>query len=297
MINLIESKTLFAEDEYINTGDPGFIEYWDFSKANTSHEARVQAVSAVASVCYGNNSLDPKFKLYDKLARESIGLPSSSFEFVPVLLDMSRHLLINDTWKKFDLDDIPNTVRHGQYINNNTFIITNLRALMYDLEKIKQYEDCELWDPDNKIWYNTSEKEINIIKNNFFTFRIKATIRDFRQHVRHRRAAYQELSRRYTTGQKVPIEFRIKAAVEEKVPGTVAHLVKSKELYEKILKEGFKSEDARDVIPVSMYSTIWTSYYPDGLENYLKLRTKSSAQKEIRMIANSMENMIKKRED
>jgi len=297
MINLIESKTLFAEDEYINLGDPGFIEYWDFSEANTSHEARVQAVSAVASVCYGNNSLDPKFKLYDKLARESIGLPSSSFEFVPVLLDMSRHLLINDTWKKFDLDDIPNTVRYGQYINNNTFIITNLRALMYDLEKIKQYEDGELWDPDNKIWYNTSEKEINIIKNNFFTFRIKATIRDFRQHVRHRRAAYQELSRRYTTGQKVPIEFRIKAAVEEKVPGTVAHLVKSKELYEKILKEGFKSEDARDVIPVSMYSTIWTSYYPDGLENYLKLRTKSSAQKEIRMIANSMENMIKKRED
>jgi len=304
MINLVESKTLFAEDEYINLGDPGFIEYWDFSKANMSHEARVQAVSAVASVCYGNDSLDPKFKLYDKLARESIGLPSSSFEFVPVLLrnsygiDKIQKILL--LWEKYWIKDIPNCIRYGQFLSikeKNDYLITNLRALMYDLEKIKQYDNSEMWDPDNEIWYNTKEEEINIIKNNFFVFRIKATIRDFRQHVRHRRAAYQELSRRYTTGQKVPIEFRIKAAVEEKVPGTIAHLEKSKELYERILKEGFKAEDARDVIPVSMYSTIWTSYYPDGLDNYLKLRTKTSSQKEIRMIANSMEEMLQKKEN
>jgi len=296
MIELIESKTLFAEDEYINLGDPGFIENWDFSEANTSHEARVQAVSAVASVCYGNNSLDPKFKLYDKLTRESIGLPSSSFEFIPVLLDMDKYTLISNTWDKFNINDIPNIIRYGQYINNDAFLITNLRALMYDLEKIKQYGNSKMWDPDNEIWFNMTKYEQKIIKNNFFTFRIKATIRDFRQHVRHRRAAYQELSRRYTTGQKVPIEFRIKAAVEEKVPRTIAHLEKSKELYEKILKEGFKSEDARDVIPVSMYSTIWTSYYPDGLDNYLKLRTKTAAQKEIRLIAESMKEILK-RED
>ena len=296
MIKLIESKTLFESNEYINLGDPGFIENWDFSEANTSHEARVQAVSAVASVCYGNDSLDPKFKLYDKLARESIGLPSSSFEFVPVLLNIDKYSLIVNTWDKINLKDIPNIARYGQYINKDFYLITNLRSLMYDLEKIKQHVNSDEFNPDNEIWFNTSEKEIDIIKNNFFTFRVKATIRDFRQHVRHRRAAYQELSRRYTTGQKVPIEFRIKAAVEEKVPGTIAYLEKSRELYEKILKEGFKSEDARDVIPVSMYSTIWTSYYPDGFDNYLKLRTKTAAQKEIRMIAESMKEMLK-RED
>jgi len=298
MIKLTESKTLFESNEYINLGDPGFIENWDFSEANVSHEARVQAVSAVASVCYGNDSLDPKFKLYDKLARESIGLPSSSFEFVPVLLPKNKYVeKILLPWEENKLNDIPNCIRYGQTLSikeRDDYLITNLRALMYDLEKIRQFNNSEEFNPDNEIWFNSSEEEIDIIKNNFFTFRIKATIRDFRQHVRHRRAAYQELSRRYTTGQKVPIEFRIKAAVEEKVPGTIAHLEKSKELYEKILKEGFKSEDARDVIPVSMYSTIWTSYYPDGFDNYLKLRTKTAAQKEIRMIAEGMKEMIKK---
>ena len=32
----------------------GSVEYYDFSLANSSYEARVQAVTKVASICYGN---------------------------------------------------------------------------------------------------------------------------------------------------------------------------------------------------------------------------------------------------
>lgn len=299
-IKLKKSKSLFEGPEYINLGDSGFIELWDFSNANSSHEARVQAISAVASVCYGSNSLNPKFKLYDKLARESIGLPSSSFEFVPVLLDIRQYTLINKMWDSGNIKDLPNVLRFGQFIINDKYLLTNLRALLYDLEKLKNTDSLKndfayhLIDPEKDYWYNTKEEEIKIIKENFFVFKIKATIRDFRQHVRHRRAMYQELSRRYTAGNKVPIEFRVSPKLEEKNPGTLSFLKGSVELYNKLLESGLQSQDARDVIPVSMYSTIWTAYYPDGLDNYLKLRTKSSAQKEIRLIAKAMEEMIEK---
>jgi len=283
---LLKSKSLFESPDYINIGDPGFIEFWDFSKTNLNHEARVQGVSAVASVCYGNNSLDPKFKLYDKLERESIGLPSSSFEFIPVLLDKVKIELIKNEWQ--NLKDIPHIERYGYYIDKD-LLITNLRALIYDLDKIYKVRPNEIFKPNHEIWFNEKD-DFEIIKNNFFVFRIKATIRDFRQHERHRRASYQELSRRYTTANKIPIEFRINSIVEEKNPGTVAFLEKSRELYEKILKSGIKAEQARDVLPVSMYSIVWTSYYPDGLENYLNLRCKSSAQREIKIIADTIKD-------
>ncbi len=291
-IKLINSKTLFETSEYINLGEPGFIEFWDFSKANSSHKARVQAVSTVASVCYGVNSLDPKFKLYDKLARESIGLPSSSFEFVPVLLTDDKFKDLFQIWNDKKIGDIPNTLRYGYMLKDDEYLLTNLRALMYDLNALENAGAKLNYKIDDNYFMN-NEEESEIIKENFFVFKIKATIRDFRQHNRHRRAMYQELSRRYTTGSKVPIEYRISAKAEEEVPGTVAHLEQSTELYEKLLKAGLKSEIARDVIPVSMYSTIWTAYYPDGLKNYLELRTKSSAQKEIRMIAEAMKEMKK----
>jgi thymidylate synthase (FAD) len=119
-MQLIERKELFNTKNYINTGEPGFLEFWDFSEANTSHEARVAAVSKVASVCYGNEGLKPNFKLFDKLARESIGLPSSSFEFVPVLLNTEiQYHIISEIWHENNITDIPNIIRYGQFIKND----------------------------------------------------------------------------------------------------------------------------------------------------------------------------------
>jgi thymidylate synthase (FAD) len=204
--------------------------------------------------------------------------------------------IIFEAWYYNKVTDIPNLLRYGQYVENDKYIISNLRALMYDLSKLqniykKLNKKFNLPAIDSDFWYNTNEKEIELIRKNFFTFRIKATIRDFRQHVRHRRAAYQELSRRYTTGKKVAFEFRYNAKwaeiinIEEKAKQDI-------NLYYKAMEIGMKAEDARDILPVSLYSTIWTSYYPDGLKNYLALRTKTSAQKEIRQIADTMQEVI-----
>jgi thymidylate synthase (FAD) len=64
----------------------GFIEQYDFSTANRSYEDRVKAISSVASICY-NSTWNGTDRLFKKLGSESKGLPSSSYEMCPVLLN------------------------------------------------------------------------------------------------------------------------------------------------------------------------------------------------------------------
>jgi len=292
-MKLLERKELFQD--YFNSGESGFIEHWDFSEANLSVENRVKAVSQVASVCYGNNGLKPNFKLFDKLARESIGLPSSSFEFVPVLLNREKIEIFAELYPKYykiipNNDMIPDIIRYGYVLDENA-IITNLRALMTDLSILTETDIPKI---EEDYWLNTKE-EIEIIRDNFKTFKIKTTIRDFRQFMRHRRASYQELSRRYTNGKKVPLEFRFDKDISEKfiIDSSLKNIV---DLYDNIMEDGFPAQLARDILPVSLYSTAWVSFYPDGLHNFEALRTKTAAQREIREIALTMKNMLEKEE-
>ena len=64
----------------------GKVEYWDFSKGNSSYEARVAHVTQVASVCYQSPKALGSISLFDRLQAESGGLPSSSYEMCAVLL-------------------------------------------------------------------------------------------------------------------------------------------------------------------------------------------------------------------
>ncbi len=59
----------------------GKVELWNFSRANQNDPSRIEAVAAVASICYGKPPRDAK-KLVERLWSESRGLPSSAFEFV-----------------------------------------------------------------------------------------------------------------------------------------------------------------------------------------------------------------------
>ncbi|RLE35587.1 hypothetical protein DRJ12_05050 [Candidatus Acetothermia bacterium] len=59
----------------------GKVELWDFSRANTNLESRIEAVATVASICYGKLPCNAR-KLVERLWTESSGLPSSAFEFI-----------------------------------------------------------------------------------------------------------------------------------------------------------------------------------------------------------------------
>jgi len=67
-----------AESDIWNSGK---IELFDFSRANLNQESREEAVTFVASECYGSEPTDRK-KLYNKLMTEHCGGPTSSAEFV-----------------------------------------------------------------------------------------------------------------------------------------------------------------------------------------------------------------------
>ena len=63
-----------------------YVKHFDFSRANLNQENRIAAISQIASVCYQNPKALGSISLYDRLACESQGLPSSSFEMCPILL-------------------------------------------------------------------------------------------------------------------------------------------------------------------------------------------------------------------
>src|SRR5574344_1063464 len=79
---------LINKKENIFGDNIAFVEQYDFSTANLSEENRILAITQVASICYQNPKALGSESLYNRLAAESMGLPSSSFEFVPVLFDM-----------------------------------------------------------------------------------------------------------------------------------------------------------------------------------------------------------------
>ena len=73
-----------------------FIKEYDFSKANSSHNSRLNAVTEIATVCYASPDKIGSQGLYDRLANEDIGIPSSSFAFIPVLLNKANFNKLKD---------------------------------------------------------------------------------------------------------------------------------------------------------------------------------------------------------
>ena len=62
---------------------------------------------------------------------ESMGLPSSSFEFVPVLLDYET-LCIKEILKL----EYSNCKKFGENLDDK-YLLTNYKALVYDFENLK----------------------------------------------------------------------------------------------------------------------------------------------------------------
>ena len=114
--------------------DIAYVKHFDFSRANLNQENRIAAISQIASVCYQNPKALGSISLYDRLVAESHGLPSSSFEFVPVLFryDFIETFFCNcsDIWLENS-----NTIKYGERFEYNdvTYLLTNYRALIYDV--------------------------------------------------------------------------------------------------------------------------------------------------------------------
>ena len=277
------------------------VEMYDFSQANLNNENRIKAITEVASVCYQNPKALNSASLYNRLMAESIGLPSSSFEFVPVLLDPNREP------DAMILGNVNSNVRKfGQWIRaindsgiEQDFLLTNYRALVYDCEeRCSLFTEPEVLDKIRSDYLElfNNKFECSIIKRHFKVFKYNVDIVTRAQMVRHR-VNWQELSRRYVSGKRVPFTFYVSEKMKD---------VKSKEFdgsgerdteyiismclehYYAALEAGVKPEEARRIIPQGMQTIIWGAFQPRQLENFYKLRLEPKAQVEIREVAKAM---------
>ena len=285
---------LFGRVDNVLDGIAGFVEYYDFSRANSSYEARVQAITKVASICYQSPKSLGSISLFDRLQAESGGLPSSSYEFIPVLLDRQQAVQILTDSMSVHPEDVP-IIKFGTWLSNNNHLLTNLRALI------------EMVGPEASLNYlNTSEEEIQIIRDNFKVFLFNVDLSTRAQMVRHR-VSWQELSRRYVSGTKSPFEF-----YTSKKLSTIKHYplgvfdrdddplkFDTQDIidlclnhYFKALDSGVKPEEARRILPQAMMTQIWGAFQPSQLDNWFKLRLNPHAQSEIRMVAQAMQELI-----
>ena len=261
------------------TNDICSVDHYDFSLANSSYEARVQAVTKVASICYGNPKALGSISLFDRLQAEAAGLPSSSYEMCPILL----------TKEQFAARDLKACWKFGEQVGD--YLLTNLRALISDV------------GPEESLNYlNTAPEEIQIIKDNFKVFLFNVDLATRAQMVRHR-CSWQELSRRYVSGKKQPFEFyiseKMKGVISEHFDDESNFFFDTKDVvriclehYDEAIAAGVKPEEARRILPQAMKTTIWGAFQPAQLANFFTLRLDKSAQREIRTVAEAMKELI-----
>lgn len=298
---------LIGKKEQVLDGITGFVEHYDFSKANSSYEARVQAVTKVASICYGNPKSLGSINLFNRLEAEAAGLPSSSYEFVPVLLDMQKSKskypgkLIPSIGLLHPKEARANCIKFGEYIEGTPYLLTNLRALIADVGSEESLK-----------YLNTSNEEIQIIRDNFKVFLFNVDLPTRAQMVRHR-VSWQELSRRYVSGKKQAFEFYISEKMKNVMlcnPEKKVYIKTSDNEFDDIsfniqnvinictdfyytaLEQGVKPEEARRILPQAMLTTIWGAFQPKQLENFFTLRLDSHAQREIRTVAEAMKELV-----
>lgn len=283
MLQMINSKENLYGDNIAK------VEQYDFSRANSSDEARTLAITSVAVICTQKFESIGSEKLCTKLLTEAHGIPSSAYGFVPVLLTAKKlrkigHIINKENYIKHDFEY--NVTKFGQMIDDGGFLLTNLRALVNDigLEASKEF-------------YNTDENEIAIIKKHFKVFKHKMDIRSARQFIRHSTAVWQELSRRYVSGKKVPFEFytnsKIKNLYNNVTDATTEELILfCQNHYEMLINSGVAPQDARDILPLCTYTEIWSGWQPFALENMLTERTAVGTQWELRQTALAIKELI-----
>ena len=269
-----------------------YLESYDFSKANMSNASRLDVITLIASICYQSPKAHGSESLYNRLMAESGGLPSSSFEFVPILLTQEEvtSLYFNRTLLVSDNNPL---TKYGEWIENRKYLLTNFRAVVFLFEE---------FGIDLRDRFNT-ETECAIIAKHFKVFKMKIDMPTFGQAVRHR-VNWQVLSRRYVSGVRVPFDFYI-AEQMKKVTSTVGYsdispgvtvgtrdiITICLEHYKAALKAGVKPQVARGIIPQCAYTVAWCAMQPKQFNSFINLRSDSHAQWEINQLSDAMKEI------
>ena len=286
---------LIAHKPNIFGDNIAYVESYDFSTANLNNENRLDVITLVASICYQSPKAHGSESLYNRLMAESGGLPSSSFEMVPMLF---KRLYLDSMFGCMNatLSDT-SMMKYGEIIihDDTEYLLTNFRAVVYDFEN-----DIGGFGIDLRDHFNT-EAECAIIAKYFKVFKMKVDMPTFGQAVRHR-INWQVLSRRYVSGSRVPFSFYIadqmkniksyysidtsetQLDIEDVIYICLEH-------YKAALAAGVKPQVARGIIPQCAYTEAWCAFQPKQFDSFISLRTDSHAQHEIIKLACAMRDL------
>lgn len=137
----------------------------------------------------------------------------------------------------------------------------------------------------------------NLFRKTIFTFKVKIPIFVARQLMRHRCFSYLELSRRYVTNKKIDFEFYIPDEIrnnEQLYNEYINYTNTLLNLYSKQIENKIKPEIARTILPLSLYTQIWMQGDIYCINNFLSLRLSEHAQREIRLLANIIKEIVDK---
>lgn len=187
-------------------------------------------------------------------------------------------------------------------------------------EKTLATAGAEATDRDQGlIRYLMRERHGSPFEHNSFTFYVEAPIFVFREFMRHRIASYNEESGRYREMRPVfYVPARDRNLIQVGKPGAyvfepgteeqhevVDEAVRTQsvgayEAYRTMLEAGVAREVARAVLPLNLYSSMYTTMNARALMNFLSLRTTkdnaafpSYPQREIEMVAEQMEDAFR----
>jgi len=152
-------------------------------------------------------------------------------------------------------------------------------------------------------------KHMSPFEHGIFTIKVDVPLFVAREFMRHRTAAYNEVSGRYT--EMLPRFYAGEVARVQQgkmgnyyfVDGTdeqTAFYLKSKErvlkleweVYQDRLAMGISKEQAREELPLSLMTQFYVTMSPRNLMQFLTLRNDSHALKEIRDVAVKMEEIF-----
>jgi thymidylate synthase (FAD) len=185
-------------------------------------------------------------------------------------------------------------------------------------------------NPDNQgnpeiaklVRYLIRNKHWSPLEHAFFTFEIKTSRAIAQQIVRHRSFSFQEFSQRYSEVTEIePIELRRQAiknrqSSEEVFDPVVAEIRherdwdasyvmyaselindvvrNAKNAYHKLINAGVAKESARLILPLATSTTLYMSGSVRSWIHYLQLRNDDHAQKEHQLIAQQIEDILRR---
>tara|TARA_R100001440_G_scaffold20057_4_gene33727 strand:- start:2644 stop:3288 length:645 start_codon:yes stop_codon:yes gene_type:complete len=167
----------------------------------------------------------------------------------------------------------------------------------------------ELDDNDKKlIKYLWSHKHTSPFRHVYFTFRIKAPIFVLRQWMKHQvGCSWNEISARYVQLNNefyLPALWRAKSKqIKQGSKGQIKDQSEASDLYKKavdhayntyldLLNAGVAREQARMILPVSIYSECYWTASLHAVMHFLSLRLDSHAQQEIRSYAEEIKQIL-----